>query len=207
MTSNIHNRTVALAGLYQCVDLVTQVAWEGRVDPPSYKTSLYSLFNNNPLDYEDVFGGVSGIIAGLEVLRNILIKHHDAHAVERTRYSVMLIFLEKKLSKNRDKLKIIKEGMRAAAAQLEHFEPTHSNMVAKLADVYRKSISPLGPKIIIRGEQALLSNPDNAARIRALLLAGIRAVILWRQARGTRWRLLFERKAILNEVDQILATC
>jgi high frequency lysogenization protein len=206
MTSNIHNRTVALAGLYQCVDLVTQVAWEGRVDPLSYKTSLYSLFNINPLTYDDVFGGVSGIIAGLGGLRDTLIKHQDAHVAERTRYSVMLIFLEKKLSKNRDNLEIIKEGMRAASAQLGHFEPTHSNVVAKLADVYRNSISPLGPKIIIRGEQAVLSNPDNAARIRALLLAGIRAVMLWRQAGGTRWRLLFERKAILNEIDQILAT-
>jgi high frequency lysogenization protein len=196
-----------MAGLYQCVDLVTQVAWEGRVDPPSYKTSLYSLFNTNPITYDDVFGGVSGIMAGLEVLRDTLIKRQDAHAVERTRYSVMLIFLEKKLSKNRDNLEIVKEGMRAATAQLDHFEPTHSNVVAKLADVYRNSISPLGPKIIIRGDQAVLSNPNNAARIRALLLAGIRAVILWRQAGGTRWRLLFERKAILSEVDQILATC
>ena len=146
------------------------------------------------------------ITAGLEVLRDALVKHHDAHAVERTRYSVMLIFLEKKLSKKRDNLEIIEEGVRAATAQLEHFEPTHSNVVAKLADVYRKSISTLGPKIVIRGEQSILSNPDNAARIRALLLAGIRAVILWRQAGGTRWRLLFERKAILSEVDQILAT-
>ena len=92
------------------------------------------------------------------------------------------------------------------AMTISHFEPTHSNVVAKLADVYRKSISTLGPKIVIRGEQSILSNPDNAARIRALLLAGIRAVILWRQAGGTRWRLLFERKAILSEVDQILAT-
>ena len=43
-----------------------------------------------------------------------------------------------------------------------------------------------------------LRDTDNQERIRALLLAGIRAVILWRQVGGRRRYLIFRRKEILK---------
>ena len=55
----------------------------------------------------------------------------------------------------------------------------------------------MGPRIIVQGDQGYLSNPDNAARIRALLLAGIRAAVLWRQAGGTRWNLILGRNKLV----------
>lgn len=66
-------------------------------------------------------------------------------------------------------------------------------MVARLADIYSNTISQLCSRIMIKGDQAHLSNVDNAAKIRALLLAGIRAALLWRQAGGDRWKLIFSR--------------
>jgi high frequency lysogenization protein len=45
---------------------------------------------------------------------------------------------------------------------------------------------------------------DNAAKIRALLLAGIRAALLWRQAGGDRWKLIFSRSAMQKEAQQLL---
>ena len=204
MTLPVYNRTLALAGLYQSVDLVVQFAWNGRVETESYEACIGSLFKLNPANYEEVYGGITGITGGLKILRNTLNKQRDAHALERTRYSVMLIFLEKKLSKNPDKIEVLRSGIHSAEAQLEHFDPTHINVISNLADIYRTSVSELGPKIMVRGEQTILSHPDNAARIRAMLLAGIRAVILWRQAGGNRWRLFIERNAVLREINKLL---
>ncbi|MCP4357987.1 MAG: lysogenization regulator HflD, partial [Chloroflexi bacterium] len=95
--------------------------------------------------------------------------------------------------------------IQSALQQLEHYDMTHVNVISNLANTYRQSISPLGPKIIIKGEQSYLSNPDNASRIRALLLAGIRAVLLWRQAGGNRWRLFSERNAMLKEIKTMIS--
>ncbi len=49
---------------------------------------------------------------------------------------------------------------------------------------------------MIAGEPLHLQNPDNAARIRVALLAGIRAAVLWRQAGGRKWQLLLRRRAL-----------
>jgi high frequency lysogenization protein len=186
------------------VELVIQLAWQGRTEQAPFEACLASLFKLNANSYAEVYGGIAEVKLGLEVMRNALKKQDNSHAAERTRYSVMLLFLERKLQKNPQHVDIIKSGIESASAQLNHFELTHINVISKLAEVYREAISSLGPKIIVQGEQSVLSNPDNASRIRALLLTGIRAVVLWRQAGGKRWRLLFERNALMREIDALL---
>ena len=60
------------------------------------------------------------------------------------------------------------------------------------------TVSTLGPRIIVRGDPALLARPESANRIRALLLAGIRAAVLWRQCGGTRVGLILGRRRLLE---------
>ena len=186
------------------MDLVIQIAWNGRVEQGPYKTCIASLFQLNPQNYEDVYENAQQLRLGLEVLRATFNQRGDAHTLERTQYSVMLMYLENKLGKAPHTIENVKEGIQHAALQLKHFELTHTNVISNLADIYRQYISPLGPKVIVKGEESILRNPDNASRIRALLLAGIRASLLWRQAGGSRWRLLFERKTMAKEIDAIL---
>jgi high frequency lysogenization protein len=57
---------------------------------------------------------------------------------------------------------------------------------------------------MVRGEPVYLQNPDNQNRIRALLLAGVRAAWLWRQVGGSRWKILFARKRLLAAADEYL---
>jgi high frequency lysogenization protein len=49
-----------------------------------------------------------------------------------------------------------------------------------------------------------LKDDENQHRIRALLLAGIRAAWLWRQVGGSRWRVLFGRTALLEAAREYL---
>jgi high frequency lysogenization protein len=197
----MNNRIIALAGLYQSVDLVRQIAWRGQVDPAAFDTSIGSLFKFDAHSYADVYGAPEGIRCGLKVLRAQLTEIGGKPQLERTRYVVNLLALEKKVTGDASMIAAMRQGLERGREQLAHFAPTHINVISQLADIYQQSISRLRPRIIVKGQQSSLSNPDNASRIRALLLAGIRAAVLWRQAGGNRWRLVFGRNTMLREID------
>ncbi len=59
-------------------------------------------------------------------------------------------------------------------------------------------------RVKVTGSEAHLGNPRNADIIRALLLAGMRSAFLWRQLGGRRWKLLWQRKQLL-EISQKLS--
>jgi high frequency lysogenization protein len=57
---------------------------------------------------------------------------------------------------------------------------------------------------MVNGEHNHLSNPDNANKIRAFLLAAMRSAVLWSQCGGSRWQIMFKRKVFTTEADKIL---
>ena len=76
--------------------------------------------------------------------------------------------------------------------------------VVALADVYTETISTLQPRIMVKGEESVLRNSDSKSMIRALLLAGMRATVLWKQCGGSRTRLIFQRRKILGICRMLL---
>jgi len=205
MKKDIHERTIALAGLFQAATLVRQVAKRGQFIDNDVETCLNSLFLINAADADTVFGGTSHLHTGLNSLV-VQFSSKGTRDIELTRYIVTLFYLERKLSKKPALMQILGNGLDASTAQAEYFSKTHPNVIAGLADIYQKTVSTLTPKIMISGEPGILNNPDNANLIRALLLAGIRATVLWRQAGGSRWRLLFQRAALVAEARRMLDT-
>jgi len=208
--ANNRNRTLALAALFQTVEGVNQIATTGQVNAELLTQSINSLLMENPNEIEDLYGGVAGLKTGLEVLlyqlgAGRLTPEGKPKNLEATRYAVNLLYLEKKLTNDQTTFRTVLQGIESAQ-QLEFFPLTHPNMLARLAELYTQTISKIGPRIIIKGDQQHLSNPDNAAKIRVLLLAGIRAALLWRQAGGDRWKLLFSRGQLQSEAQQLLRT-
>ena len=116
-----------------------------------------------------------------------------------------MIFLEKKLRRRNDLVEIIRDGIDTAADQVAFFDTTHGNVLANLAGIYQSSISTLSPRIMVTGTPAFLNNSDNTNKIRALLLAGIRATVLRRRLGGSRLQLLFGAKAIADTAHDVLA--
>jgi len=96
------------------------------------------------------------------------------------------------------------EGIERAKVQSEHFGMDHSNIYASLGGLYSETVSLLNPRIMISGEPEYLNNPENANRIRTLLLSAIRCAVLWQQLGGSRWQLLFKRKQIFRTVKKLL---
>ncbi len=197
------DRTLALAGLFQSSSLVAQVAREGDAETAAYEASINSIYAIDAKSTEDVYGGVRGLGHGLQVLRRNLGPDTRSRDPEVLRYVISLMHLERKLIRNPSMLKSIREGIQEANAQATHFAPTHPNVIARLADLYTNTISTLGPRIMVRGEPSLLHDPQNANRIRALLLSGIRAAVLWRQLGGSRIWLLFARQRILRTAAEL----
>ena len=60
------------------------------------------------------------------------------------------------------------------------------------------TVSTLQPRIMVKGDGNVLRNADSKRMIRALLLAGMRAAVLWRQCGGNRIRLIFQREQLID---------
>jgi high frequency lysogenization protein len=198
------NQTIALAGIAQATALVQQLATTGKADQDAMGTSIGSILKIDADSVEDVFGGLSGVKLGLAQLQERISGKGVANPDQAT-YAAILMFLEKQLAKRPEMQKTIRTGVEKAQAQAEHFGLLHDNVFANLGDLYYQTISTLLPRIMVNGEQSYLSNPDNVNRIRALLLAGIRAAMLWRQCGGSRWKALFFRKNLQDEAQRLRA--
>jgi high frequency lysogenization protein len=203
MMRKTSERTLALAAVYQAAALVQSMGQTGNAESEAVASSLYSLFQQNPASTADVYGGISGVKLGLMALRKQLTAP-DTENLEVPKYALTLLVLSGKLMKDPDTLGIISEGIEQAHSKLALFEHTHSNQIAAMADLYRQSISNISPRIMVKGKPLFLQNPDTQNRIRALLLAGIRSAVLWRQLGGSRLQLLFSRKRIVSDAEELL---
>jgi len=201
--NTINNQTIALAGIAQAAALVQQLATTSSADSAAFEASIGSLFISDEHGVKDVYGGLSGLKLGLEQLNDQMSGLRIANP-EQARYAASLVFLENQLAKQPAMLKTIFTGIERAQAQSEHFGLLHENVLANLGDIYHTTISTMQPRIMVNGEQEYLSRPDIVNKIRACLLAGIRAAILWKHCGGARWKFLFYRKKIQAELQNLL---
>lgn len=197
------DRTLALAGLFQAAALADDLARNGRCDERAMQHSLDSLFEFDPESVAAVFGGVEGVAAGLAVLHGQLTQTSQRR-LEVARYSIALLHHGDKLRNNPARLADLGKELEALHEKTRQFELGDSSLHAQLARIYQDQISPIEPRIMIRGEPLYLQNPQVAEQIRSLLLAGIRAAILWRQCEGKRWQLLLSRRKVADTAQMLL---
>ena len=200
-----HDQTLALGGIVQAAYLVQQVARKGSVDGAALEASIRSIFAREAESTEAVFGGPAGVALGLKLLLSQLQPNRRERNLELTRYVVAIMHHERHLSKRRRMLAQIGERLDKAQAQVNYFSVTHSNVIASLASIYSDTLGAFTPRIMVYGEQGHLANPENVNRVRALLLAGVRAAVLWRQRGGSRLKLLLQRRAILSQAQDLLS--
>lgn len=205
MARSLTDATLALAGVFQAAGLVHEVALRGSVDRDRFECSMHSIFEVDPPDTVSVYGGIERLAEGLKLLRQHLGGSVSQTDLQVAKYAVAVLHLQGKLVKRQDLMARLGAGIeRIRNAQLAHFPVTHENVVAAVADLYVETVSTLTPRIIVAGEHGHLSQPANANRVRALLLAAIRSAVLFRQNGGTRLRLLFGRGRYTGEAARLL---
>ena len=194
------NQTLALASIFQTTALVHQLASTGQCDNHSNKASLNSIVSKSD-NVDEIFSSPKDLRVGFESLK-ILLEKKPISMQNIMLYSTALINLEKKLMKKPQLLTQI-------SAEIDHikkqdfFDIHHSNSIARLAELYKNTLGSLNPTIMVRGEQIYLTNKHTANHIRALLLAGIRAVSLWKSQGGKTWHLLLNKKKTLRYVNSL----
>lgn len=200
------DRTLALIGIYQVSKLVFDLATTGKMDEKAFHTSINTLFAENPSSTLDVYGDdVMNIQLGVRTLLSQMgsSDSEEMRNIEITRYALSLIILERNIIKEEGVLDKIAHTLETAKNQRAHFGEWHENVTASIARAYTDNVSTLNPRIMVKGQHGHLQNPHNANKIRALLLAGIRSALLWRQVGGSRWGLLWSRKKYLRSAQAL----
>lgn len=202
----LKHQTTALAGLFQAAHLVEQIAKTGQCNENSLKVCIESLLETDPDSVSDIYGNaVETLRTGFKEVRFLTDgKSRTGSSPDVIRYALSILHIESKLKKNKSMMARISEGVESAKRQAEHFHSTHENLLANLSGLYQDTLSTFRFRIHVTGSAQHLNNPANAHKIRALLLSGLRAAILWRQMGGRRWQLLFNRKKINQTVNEAL---
>ena len=203
MSGRIEDETKALAGVFQAAALVKRLARSGELDEPAFAASLGSLLRIDAESVDDVYGGLGGLRLGLSVLNRQLGASHERD-VEITAYVARVMHLERQLARSRGAFGAIHRGIVDVTPQAEAVGVTHPAVVASLAQLYLSNVSSITPRIMVGGDPVCLNREGNPERIRALLLAAVRAAVLWRQVGGRRLRLLLGRGRLLATAQALL---
>ncbi|MFY9180124.1 MAG: high frequency lysogenization protein HflD [Venatoribacter sp.] len=202
MSHKNEEQVIALAAVIQVATLVEQLARTGDMNLADAEPLLNALFVQSPEQFYDVYGNPLHLKTGLKHMQSIF-GQGSRISPDIARYTVSLLHLEGKLKKQTQMLDELGQGISASKRQLEHFGVLHENTIANLAELYKDTLSKLSFRIQVTGNPTFLQNPKTANRVRALLLAGIRAAILWRQCGGKRWLLVLKRQAYLRHAQQL----
>lgn len=203
MEKTLTHQAIALAGLSQAVLLVQQIARRGSADLDAMKTSIGSTLKIDADDILDVYGSLAGLETGLRQMERQLAEPRQVDP-ELARYASTLIFLEGQVMKRPEMVDAIGVAVQRAQAAAEGSgDILDDGVFEALAYGYQQTLSQLKPRVMVSGEQRYLSEQRNSDRIRALLLAGVRSALLWRQAGGVRWKLLFVRSSLQREARRL----
>lgn len=199
-------QAIALAAIFQAAELVTNLARKGSADQNYAEPMLNSILIVNASTTEDIYGGQfdcqSNLALGRRIATEVMGKGKDAVNPDTIRYALSMIHLESKLHKNPEMLSAIGQRLNQLERQLEHYDSVmHENVVAGISGMYQDTLSKLPFRIQVHGDSRFLQQSHIAHQVRAILMAGIRAAMLWRQVGGRRWHLIFKRKALLKQLE------
>lgn len=200
-------QTLALAGIAQSAFLVYQLGRHGIVSQDNLATCVDSLFVVNPTSAESVYGDRARLKQGLHLLQELfqggsgqILKNPDV-----MRYFFSIVYLEGKVHNQKKLLNSISRGLQ----DIEEIHPegnkaASEDVIKRLGSIYQNTVGTLSFRIQVRGDMQFLQNDLIAAKIRAVLLAGIRSAVLWRQVGGRRWHLFVFKRRIGRDVDLLL---
>ncbi|MES2663764.1 MAG: high frequency lysogenization protein HflD [Pseudomonadota bacterium] len=206
--SNIEQRTLALAAVCQSAYLSQSIALGKKAPALAYQTSLSSILVMNPEKFTDIYPDVAGLKPGLEYLT--LMYKGARSAQQKTDFMVMryimgLMQITNKVSQNSE----LMNNLRNQLEQIQRQRVLSSSndwdsSASRFAQLYQDIFGQLKYRILIHGSSSVLSQTEVANNIRSLLLAGVRATLLWRQLGGKQWQLLLTRGKIVDHCEKFL---
>ncbi|TCT25829.1 high frequency lysogenization protein HflD [Thermomonas haemolytica] len=202
MTHPYQDRVLALAGLLQALAQVRRIADTGQSDQVQVQTALESVFRIDARDTESVFGSARELRIGLRQLRDYLANGSKDEALGKLALAVLQ--LERRFIRNAALANKVQAGLRRIAPRADDIGSAHPDVIADLARLYADTLSTLRPRVMVQGNPHYLGQAGVVAEIRALLLAALRAAVLWRQLGGSLWDFVFARRQMAAALDALL---
>ena len=200
MLSRVENRVLALAGIAQCSKLVQDIARRGRASEDAKRETLARIIVFDESDPEIALGGIESNALGLA---DLMVKRADPFLMERVRTITAIVNLERFLCKQPQVIRILRSRLETFAEWLGSSDIDSPTSVDELAAIYTETLSHLGPRIMIKGEQSYLEDQRNVNEIRALLLAGVRCAYVFSELGGKKWHLFLNRKSTASIAGQL----
>lgn len=214
--SNIRSETIALGALFQACNQIQKIARTGYADPHACAAIIRALIITNANTIDDIYQSSKLVVGFKQLLSSFTPINTDKNpgTIEVTKTAFKLIALEQSIEKNAQvfntlgqNIDRLRENTLRDYPDYEQGNPDivlNEHSIADYAKLYQSLISPNFPKLIIYGEEQYLRRSENQEQIRALLLAAIRAIVLWRQVGGKRRFFIFRRKGIIAQARSFL---
>ena len=197
------DRVIALAGLMQALHQVQGMANNGHFETQPLSICMDSLFRFDAESPEQIFGSISNLKPGLQLfLKQVEGQTRDGAMIKM---AMSVLQLERQFNRNPEAMRAVQHQLKHLGPQREERGSTDADVLAKCGEIYANHISPLGPKVIVQGSPAYLSQPIVVGEIRASLLAAIRAAVLWRQMGGSYWDFFISRGKMTKAAKELLA--
>jgi high frequency lysogenization protein len=188
-------QVIGLAGLWQAINAVLELAHTGRCDEGSLETAVASILRIDADSPAAVFGDVAEVRTGLALFADHLEgKKRDHHM---SRIVATILHLERKLAHRSNLRASLQQGIEGAKRGAASLGIAHESVIARLDDLYTATLSNLRPRVLVQGNALYLTQPRIVGRIRTLLLGALRAAVLWRQSGGTRIGILLKRRRLV----------
>ncbi|MDO4435668.1 MAG: DUF489 family protein [Cardiobacteriaceae bacterium] len=151
--------------------------------------------------FEEYYPHAQGLNEGRERLLKVLEHAPDMH---HFRLFPLIVRLEKQLSKKPPLLQKLRAGLDRVRYQQEALGLDYPSKRSLLSALYRDTITERLGAIKIYGRVDLLQREERVQQIRVLLLLGLRASALWRQAGGGVFRdFVWSRKRLIADLKTI----
>lgn len=202
------DRTLALAAVFQAAALVDDAAHGRPLDDRHLTVLLEAVLIVDAQAIQDIYGPPAQLRLGLTALTSHLTPglgsgSGAAPGADILRYVFSLLRLAHQFQRAPALRGEMDKRLERLKAQRAHFAVTHETLLEAFADAYSATLATLPRRIEVRGQRGALTQARTAALIRACLLAGARAAILFFQLGGRRRQLFFQRRAVLGAAQAL----
>ena len=199
MSNTFDDRVLALAGMLQALAQVRRIADTGQSDSSQVQAALDSVFRIDAHSTEAVFSSANGLRTGLRQLRDYLANGNKDEALGKLALAVLQ--LERRFVRTGAMVNQVQTALVRLQPKANTLGSTHADVVSELAKLYADTLSHLRPRVMVQGNPHYLGQAGVVAEIRALLLAALRAAVLWRQLGGSLWDFVFSRRQMAAAID------
>jgi len=196
MSAPLRERVLALAALAQALAQVRRIAETGHSDNSATGAVLDSVFRLDAPSTEAVYDRAANLGPGLRLVRDYFGGENKDESLPRLAMAVLQV--ERRFVRETDTVQAVSGGLEEIAPQAAERGSTHPDVLMALGTLYADTISHLRPRVMVQGNPHYLAQPGVVSEIRAILLAAVRAAVLWRQLGGSLWDFVFSRKAMVQ---------